>query len=164
MPIPTRTASAANLSRWPSSRAASPVIHLDAPSAAAILPSSVMAALSVTWGRPSVTAQRNARFSARASVSRTPTVDGHAGRLKSRQTAAVDGRMRIAHGRHHPRDARSHERVRARRRAPEVGARLERHVASPAARSRAGRIQRRDLGMGPAGSEVRALADDPLDP
>ena len=74
VPIPTRTASAANLSRWPSSRAASPVIHRDAPSAAAILPSSVMAALSVTCGRPSVTAQRNARFSARASASRTPTV------------------------------------------------------------------------------------------
>ncbi len=74
VPIPTRTASWVSRSRMTSARAASPVIHFERPVTVAILPSSVIAALSVNAGRPYWAQVRNGRL-ARSQASRsTPTV------------------------------------------------------------------------------------------
>ena len=148
VPIPTRTASAANRRRWPSRRAASPVIHRDVPSTAAILPSSVIAALRVTCGRPSRHGAEE-----RAIQRGAPRPPGRPSSPPRRRLGAAPAprpstaRFGSPVGRHHPSDARPHERVRARRRAAEMSARLERDVARRAARRRAGGVQRHDLGV-----------------
>ena len=72
VPIPTSTASCVSRRRWTSARAASPVIHFDSPLTVAILPSSVIAALSVNAGRPCVAHVKNGRFA------RVALVDEHA--------------------------------------------------------------------------------------
>src|ERR1039458_586634 len=61
--IPTRISSAPCRNFMPYARAASPVIHFDSPVAVAILPSSVIAALTVTNGRRWTIQWLNASFS-----------------------------------------------------------------------------------------------------
>ena len=69
-------------------------------------------------------------------------------------------RVRVAGGGHDARDPGRDDRVRARRRAPVVRARLERDVERRAARALAGRLERDDLGVRAALALVPALADD----
>ena len=69
---PTRMASASCRSFIPSRRASRPVIHFDSPPAVAILPSSVIAAFTVTNGSPAVIQWLNAKLISAASSASTP--------------------------------------------------------------------------------------------
>ena len=71
VPAPTITASWELRNRWTRARASGPVIHLLSPDAVAMRPSSVMASLSVSIGRPRVTRDRKPDWRARASASQT---------------------------------------------------------------------------------------------
>ncbi len=74
VPTPTRTASCRCRSRWPSWRAASPVIQRDSPAAVAMRPSKDEANLAVTKGSPAVTQRMYCSLSSRAASASTPTV------------------------------------------------------------------------------------------
>src|SRR5439155_1719917 len=80
---PTTIASASLLHRCARALAGSPVIQREAPWASAIFPSSVIAALSVTWGRRSRIAVKNTRFWSAASSARSPTVTSMAARRRT---------------------------------------------------------------------------------
>ena len=135
-----RSASAPLRSRCASSRAASPVIHRDAPWRSAILPSSVIAAFSVTCGRRSRIAVRNDAV-LRARVRR----DGRRARPRCRPRAAAAAPPPATRGLgsptrdHDPAHARRDDRGRAGRRPAVMVAGLERHVERGAARARARR-------------------------
>ncbi len=72
VPMPVSTAQARARQRWPSRRASGPVIHWDRPSARALRPSRVAAALSRSHGRPRVTRDTKPMFSSRAASSISP--------------------------------------------------------------------------------------------
>ena len=86
----------------------------------------------------------------------------HARRLEPRQAAPCDLVKGVGAGRDHARHSGPHERVRARRRAAEVRARLEGHVAGGALRGRAGGLERHGLGVGSPGPEMSAFPDHAL--
>ena len=73
VPMPTTTASTDARHRWASSRLASPLIHCESPVRVATLPSSVIADLNSTHGRPTRACLRNAWFSSRALVASSPS-------------------------------------------------------------------------------------------
>ena len=87
-------------------------------------------------------------------------LDPHAGSAQARP-AAPRQRVRIAERRDHARDAGGGHRRGAGGRAAVVIARLQRAVEGGAACGGAGGRQRLDLGVRPAGTQVRALAHDP---
>jgi len=87
-------------------------------------------------------------------------VDAHAGGAEALQPAPVDERVGVAHGDHRPRHARRHEGVGAGRRAPLMGAGLERTVECRPARRVAGLTQGGRLGMGSTRRRVPPPADD----
>ena len=82
-----------------------------------------------------------------------------AGRPEPSQAASVHDAVRVAHRDHAAPDAGADHRVHAWRRAPLVGAGLERHVERGAARPRAGPVERHRLGVRLAQGLVPALAD-----
>src|SRR3954470_493996 len=73
VPIPTATASTAARQRCASVRLASQEIHLESPVAVATLPSSVIADLNSTHGRPVRACLRNAWLPSRARVASSPS-------------------------------------------------------------------------------------------
>ena len=147
VPMPTTTASLKLRSRCASSRAAAPVIHRARRSKAAILPSSVMAHLSVTCGRRRSIAVKNARLAARASASRQPSGDLDAGRAERRGSTAAHPRVRVGDGDHDPPDARGEDGLDARLRSAVMVAGLERDVERRPASPRTGFGQGQDLGV-----------------
>ena len=80
VPAPTRIASCVARRRWPSARAASPVIHLLSPEAVAMRPSSEVASLRWNSGRPSRTRSRKPALISAASLRPLADFDGDARR------------------------------------------------------------------------------------
>jgi hypothetical protein len=72
VPMPDRMAQALARQRWPSRRAAGPVIHWLAPFSSAVTPSKVEAVFRRTHGRPRVMRDTKPTLSSRASASSTP--------------------------------------------------------------------------------------------
>ena len=77
------------------------------------------------------------------------------------QAAAVDDRVRVTHRHDDVCDPGLDDGIGARRRAPPVRARFERHEERPAARAPSRFTQRHDLGVIPADRPVEALPHDP---
>ena len=125
---------------------------------AASRPSSVIAALYVTNGRPSEAHVRTPSSAAARAVRGRPrqarprSRRRAAGRSRARSPAYTDLR---AH--HDPREARRDDRLGARRRPPGVDARLERHVERRAVRTLARGLERERLGVRQPGPLVPAL-------
>lgn len=71
---PTMIASLSRRSCCTRRRASGPVIHLDSPSAVAILPSNVIAIFRITKGRPVVIHLKNGRLISPQAARSTPTV------------------------------------------------------------------------------------------
>ena len=99
-PRPRRSASAQARSRCTSARDASPVIHREEPSVAAVLPSRLDAIFSVTNGRPLVTWRSNARLRRRDSAASTPCSTSMPGVAELREAGRVVAQVRI--GRRRP--------------------------------------------------------------
>ena len=122
-------------------------------------PSSVIAALYVTNGRPSAfhVAPRLV-LAPRGEIVEELDLDPGVG--EPREAASVDDGVRIARADDDTRDAGFDDRVGARRRAAVMGARLERDVERRAARLLARLLERRGLGVAHELVLVPALADD----
>ena len=130
VPMPTATASDSARQRCARARLASPEIHCESPVAVATLPSSVIADLKITSGRPVRACLRKGWFSSRAAAATSP----------STQTTSMPSSRRIAGPRPAAFVVGSSEAIttraiqaarmasRARRRAAVVAARLERDV------------------------------------
>ena len=73
VPMPTTTASTDARQRWASSRLSSPLIHFESPVRVATLPSSVIADLNSTHGRPTRACLRKAWLSSRALAASSPS-------------------------------------------------------------------------------------------
>ena len=159
--MPVRIAQARARQRWPSARAASPVIHCDSPDASAVRPSRLAAAFIRTQGRPRVIRDTKPMLSSRASSARRPTSTAMpAARNRAAPSAASGLGSAIAATTRA--DAGGEHGIGARRRAAGVVARLERHVERGAARvvSARPRIRQRvDLGVRLARALVPAFAD-----
>ena len=166
VPIPIATASASARQRWTSARLSGPEIHFESPAAVAVRPSRVSADLSVTSGRPGPRVlsegldQKAGRggFGPWASSTSMPASRRIPGPAAARLLGGIVGEVDDAG------DARLDQRVRARRLAALVGARLERYVGGGARRVVAalGAVRERGaLGVEAAQLGVPALADRP---
>ena len=144
---PTTIASAHARRTCASSRASSPVIHRDVPSARGRPAVQRRGRLQLTNGRPVRTWRSNAAFSRRASASRTPVSTSTPACAQPAKPRPSTTRVRIAGGDDDPSDAGVDDRARARRRAAEVVAGLERAHDGGAAGAVARRAQRHDLGV-----------------
>ena len=160
--MPTTTASTDARHSCASARLSSPLIHLESPVRVATLPSSVIADLNSTHGRPTRACLRNAWLSslARAASSPSATHDLDAFVAQDAQTAAGGLLGRVVGGDDHAPDARREDRVGARRRLALVTAGLQRHVQRRVGEIlHAARLDRVDLGVSGAVAFVPALAD-----
>ena len=159
--MPTATASHSVRQRCARARLDSPEIHWESPPAVATLPSSDMADLNTTSGRPVRACLRKGWLTRRAAVAdlavhqldATPS----SRRMPSPRPEAFAGR--VVGGHHHPADAGLEDGRGARRRAAGVRARLQRDVHGGSGRVLAARGQGHALGVGLAGPGVEALAD-----
>ncbi|MDB5574471.1 MAG: hypothetical protein JWR79_1628 [Tardiphaga sp.] len=99
-------------------------------------------------------------------VAEQPDIDDDAGRAQSRMALPRDIRIGIWHRRHDPRDAGRDHRVGARRRAPDMRTRLQRHIERRALGLRARAAQSFRLGvrtaavLGPAAPDDDTVLDD----
>ena len=89
--MPTTTASTEARQRWASSRLSSPLIHLESPVRVATLPSSVIADLNSTHGRPTRACLRNAWLSSRALVGELAVGEHHLDALVAQDAQAAAG-------------------------------------------------------------------------
>ena len=134
--MPVRIASALWRICWTCARARSLVIQPVLSSGAAILPSSVSAAFSVTSGRPVRMAWTKASFSwAASSAILGRDLHRDAGVMQTAESLAGHQRIGIFHGRDHARDAGVHQGIGAGRGAALMGARLQRDVERRSART-----------------------------
>ena len=143
VPMPTATASDAARIRCTSLREASPVTQRSP--GTVTRPSSVIATLKVTNGRPLVD-PRAPLLELLARAERELAVrerDLDAGRAQLLEPAALDARVRVLLPRDDPRYSRLERRVHARRSRARVRARLHRHVERGSTRPLAGRFQAR---------------------
>ena len=159
--IPTTTASTSARQRCARARLDSFEIHFESPAAVATLPSSVVATLKTTCGRPvsAVLAERLVeqpglrRHGAVHDVDLDPLV------AQDPEPASVRLRRRVVARDHDARDLRLQDRFRARRRPALVGARLDRHVHRRPFRVLLACRERAALRMGQSGLLVESLAD-----
>ena len=145
-----------------SSRLASPLIHCESPVRVATLPSSVIADLNSTHGRPTRACLRNAWLSSRALAASSPsastTSTPSSRRIPRPRPEAFS--VGIVRADDHAPDPGLQDRVGARRRLALVTAGLQRHVQRRAAQVlQAARLDRVDLGVGAPKTLVPALAE-----
>ncbi len=150
VPAPTITASWRARSAWTCARASGPVIQRLSPEAVAMRPSSVVASLSVSIGRPA----HDARDEAGLQLARLGLAhalhDLDPGRAQPREPRPVGARVGVAHRHHDPRDPRRDQRVGAGRRRADMRAGLQRDVRRGPPRGRARLRERPRLGVRPA--------------
>ena len=159
--MPTTTASTSARQWCESRRESSPEIHLESPVRVATLPSSVIADLKRTNGRPVRACLRNGWLSSRARVASSPSATSTADALVAQDPEPAAGGLlgRVVGGDHDAREAGLEDRLRAGRRAAGVAARLQRDVQRRAAQvGAAGGRDRRALGVRLAQRGVEALA------
>ena len=161
VPMPTATASDSARQRCARARLASPEIHCESPVRVATLPSSVIADLKTTSGRPVRACLRNGWLSRRAAAAISPSthVDAHA--LVAQDARPAPGCLlgRVVGGHDHAGDAGREDRVGAGRRAALVAAGLERHV-----QGRPGRVllQAASASRSACGSPAAAWKPSPI--
>ena len=126
----------------------------------AILPSSVIAALSVTSGRLVRMRFANPSLSFRASAARTPSTTSMPALRNLLESLAADQRIRVAHGTDHLANPRSNHGIGARPGAPLVRAWLEVEIERGAPGGVARLFKRQHLGVLHAVVGVEALAED----
>ena len=126
----------------------------------ASLPSSVMAHLAMIHGRPWASSFRYGAFSARASLSSSPTCTSMPARFELGDSLSRDFRERIALGDNHAAHAGADQCLRTRRSLAVMATGLERDVYVGAARARGGDRQGLDLGVRTAEARVEAFAND----
>ena len=161
--MPTTTASTDARQRCASWRLSSPLIHFESPVRVATLPSSVIADLNSTHGRPTRACLRKAWLSSRALAASSPSATHDLDALVAQDPEAAPGGLLggIVGGDHDAPDARLQDRLGARRRLALVAARLERHVQRrPAQVRHAAGLDRVDLGVRAAVFLVPALPQD----
>ena len=162
VPIPTATASHSARQWCESRRESSPEIHFESPVRVATLPSSVIADLNSTHGRPVRACLRNGWLSRRARAASSPsaiaTSTPSSRRIPGPRPAALSvGSSEAMTTRRMP---GLEDRLGAGRRAAGVAAGLERHVERRAAQvGAAGGGDRRALGVRPAELGMEALAE-----
>ena len=156
-PRPRRTAPASGGRAGGSS---SPEIHFESPPRVATLPSSVIADLNSTHGRPVRACLRNDWLSSRARTASSPSATTTSIPSSRRMPEATAGGVlaRVVGGDDHARDPGLADRVGARRRAALVAARLERHVQGRAAQIAA---RRRRGSPRPRRAALRAPGESP---
>ena len=144
VPMPQATASHSARQRCAIRRESSPEIHFESPVRVATLPSSVIADLNSTHGRPVRACLRNGWLSSRARAASSPSAISDLDALVAQdpQAAARGLLRRVVGGDHDARDAGLEDRVGARRRLALVAARLQRHVQRRAVRRRPRRPRR----------------------
>ena len=148
--MPTATASLAARQSCTSSRLRSPEIHFESPLRVATLPSSDIADLNITHGRPVRACLRNGWFSSRARVGELAVGHEHLDALVAQDPEAAPGgvRRRVVGGDHDPGDAGVADRVGARRGPARGGSRARARRRSSRPRAPARRVaDRLDLGV-----------------
>ena len=165
VPIPIATASTDARQWWASSRLSTPEIHFESPSRVATLPSSVIADLKRTHGRPVRACLRKPWLSRRDLLRELAVRDDDLDALVAQDAQAAAGGLlgRVVRSDDDAADARGEDRVGARRRAAGVAARLERDVERGIAQIGVTAVgDRVDLGVGAAELLVPSLAQHPL--
>jgi hypothetical protein len=160
VPTPTRIASWTVTEPSASSRASGDVIHFDSPEAVAILPSSVIAALSVTKGLPVATNFTNFSLSRNACLAEHSLGDADTApvsRSKPRPFTLGSGSFMQAN---HLRDPGVNQTVGARRCPAVMHARLQGDVERGSPCVLAGQAERLDLGVRVSGSAMISLPQD----
>ena len=166
VPIPTATASHSARQWWARSRLDSPEIHFESPPRVATLPSSVIADLNSTHGRPVRAYLRNGWFRSRARCGEIAVGEDHLDALVTEDPEPASARVlaRVIGGDDHTADAGLLDRLGARRRPAVVAAGLQRYVQRRVREVRAaGRADRLDLGVGRTECAVKALAEHVVD-
>ena len=158
-PTPAMTASTVPRSACTSIRAASEVIHMLVPSAAAERPSRVAAYFQMTYGQPRRIEVSQATLPASASLAAYPQVDPDPGGAQ-RGGAAGRDRVGVGHGDDHPGDPGLDERGAAGAGAAGVVAGFQSDDGGAALGPLPGLRQGDDLGVRPAGVRVEALPHD----
>ena len=161
--MPTITASTEARQRWASRRLCSPEIHFESPLRVATLPSSVIADLNSTHGRPTRACLRKAWFSSLRAGRQLAVGDHHLDALVAEDPEAAPGGLlgRVVGGDHDAADPGPQDRVGARRRLALVAAGLERDVEGRVREIlQAAGLDRVDLGVHAAVFAVPALTQD----
>ena len=172
--MPTATASHSARQWCASRRESSPEIHFESPVRVATLPSSVIADLNSTHGRPVRACLRNGWLSSRARAASSPSATIDLDALVAQDPEAAAGGLlgRVVGGDDDARDAGLEDRVGARRRAARGGstARARRTASRRAGRRRrrrraprARRAARRRRRGSPRPSTCPSLDDDGAD-
>ena len=160
VPMPVRMASLSWRSSCTWARARSLVIQPRLSSGAEILPSSVMAVLRVTRGRPVRMKWRKGSLSFSASAANSVGIfDFDAGLAEFGEALSGDQRVRVGDGRDDARHAGQDQRVHAGRSAALVRAGLQVEIEGGAARLLAGLREGDDFGVVEPGVSVEAAAD-----